>query len=131
MQSLILIVNLSIPVVEVRRRPMRLLLSAENDDAIYVNHTANPNITNWNIRYESIGICWQSAGPWQCVSPRSQEGWGVRQVARHMHVSPSSVCRWRDTHDQYGESRAEREAPLVQCRQTHLEQRQYLLPLLS
>jgi len=110
---------------------MRLLLSAENDDAIYGNHTANQNITNWNIRYESIGICWQSAGPWQCVSPRSQEGWGVRQVARHMHVSPSSVCRWRDTHDQYGESRAEREAPLVQCRQTHLEQRQYLLPLLS
>jgi transposase len=33
-----------------------------------------------------------------------QEGWGVRHVARHMKVSPGSVCRWRDARDQHGEA---------------------------
>ena len=37
--------------------------SAEGDDAIRGNHTTNPNITNWNIRYESTCVCWESAGP--------------------------------------------------------------------
>jgi transposase len=31
-------------------------------------------------------------------------GWGVRQVARQVKASPGSVCRWRDTRAQQGDT---------------------------
>ena len=33
-----------------------------------------------------------------------EAGWGIRQVARHVKASPTSVCRWRDTAAQHGDN---------------------------
>jgi transposase len=60
-----------------------------------------------------------------------QEGWGVRQVARHMHVSPGSVCRWRDARDQHGEAGLNAKRHPGSVPKLTLAQRHHLLTLLS
>jgi len=60
-----------------------------------------------------------------------QKGWGVRQVARHMHVSPGSVCRWRDARAQHREAGLNAKRHPGSVPKLTLEQRHYLLTLLS
>ena len=60
-----------------------------------------------------------------------EEGWGVRQVARHMHVSPGSVCRWRDARDHYGEAGLNAQRHPGSVPKLTLAHRHHLLTLLS
>jgi transposase len=60
-----------------------------------------------------------------------QDGWGVRQVARHVKASPGSVCRWRDALTRQGEAGLTAKRHPGSKPQLTPEQCQGLLDLLS
>jgi transposase len=60
-----------------------------------------------------------------------EAGGGIRQVARHVKASPTSVCRWRDALRHQGEAGLDaKRHPGGQARPT-TKQGQHLLALLS
>src|SRR5215475_8226175 len=58
-------------------------------------------------------------------------GWGIRQVARQVKASPGSVCRWRDTRTQQGETGLTAKRHPGSKPKLTAVQRQQLLVLLS
>ncbi|HEY7490629.1 MAG TPA: winged helix-turn-helix domain-containing protein [Candidatus Tectomicrobia bacterium] len=61
-----------------------------------------------------------------------EAGWGVRQVARHVKASPSSVRRWRDAVTQYAEAGLDAKPhPGGSQPKLSLDQRHHLIELLS
>jgi transposase len=61
-----------------------------------------------------------------------EAGWGVRQVARHVKASPSSVRRWRDAVGQHAEAGLNAKPhPGGSQPKLRLDQRQRLVALLS
>ena len=60
-----------------------------------------------------------------------EAGWGIRQVARHVNTSPTSVCRWRDMVAQHGDRGLDAKRQRGGQGRLTPEQCQHLLNLLS